>query len=51
MAMQRDAPVTAPKPLISSSPRALQDHTGLGPTSGGGPGTEGVRGCLSPTVC
>lgn len=51
MALQRDALVTAPKPLISSFPRALQGHTGLGTTSGGGPDTlKGVRGCLSPTV-
>lgn len=40
MAMQRDAPVTAPKPLISSSPRALQGHKGLEITFRGGPGTQ-----------
>lgn len=51
MAMQRDAPVTAPKSFISSFPHAFQGHTGLGTTSGGGPGTlRGVRGCLSPAV-
>lgn len=51
MAMQRDAPVTAPKSFISSSPRALQGHAGLGTTSGGGPSTlRGVRGCLSLAV-
>lgn len=51
MAMQRDAPVTASKPLISSFPGAPQGHTGLETTSEGGPDTlRGVRGCLSPTV-
>lgn len=51
MAMQRDAPVTAPKPLISSSPCVLQGHTGLETTFRGAPGTlKGVRGGLSPTA-
>lgn len=49
MAMQRDAPVPAPKPLISSSPRALQGHSGPGPTSGGRPRhTEGGQGLPQP---
>lgn len=51
MAMQGDALLMVPKPLISSFLHALQGHTGLGTTSGGGPDTQrAVRGCPSPTV-
>jgi len=46
MATRRDAPVRAPEPPTSGSPRG---HPGLGTAFGGGPGTpRGVRGCPGP---